>query len=206
MLHPARARCAASAARRTPRRGRTPTPMQRPAATSAFSAWNPPTRSSRTWCACPFHSKRRSCPVASYRCAMMRSAASARGRRSEDRCPAASATCGMRGPSASSMLITAVPSSGRTRAKSCGLGVEIVRHRAVVVEVILAEIREPRRRRAAPRPAGAGRARGTRPPSPRCLIPASAISASARCSVMGSGVVWASGADEVALDARGPDG
>ncbi len=57
--------------RRARRRRRWPGP----AATSTFSAWKPPIRSSRTCRAAPFQAKRRSCPVASKRWPRMRSVA-----------------------------------------------------------------------------------------------------------------------------------
>ena len=82
---------------------------------------------------------------------------------------------------------------GQNAGEQPGLGAEIGAHRAVVVEMVLREVRE------APPP------RGSTPSSRRCsspcedasiaawVTPAAAASARQRCSVTGSGVVWRSG-------------
>jgi hypothetical protein len=136
----------------------------------------------------PFE-KRRSCPVASK---LRATSADRRPHRPRGSPPARAQRphrpCR---PAGSSILITATPSSGRTRSNSPPWRRNRPRNRRVVIEVILADVGEARRRSRTPsslRCASPWR----RPPS-RMGDTRGAASASTRCRVIGSGVVWASG-------------
>ena len=87
---------------------------------------------------------------------------------------------------------------GREQAR---LRLEVRLDVAVVVEVVVREVREARPRRSACRRRGAARARATTPPSRRWSTPASRIRASSAWSSVASGVVCSSGTG-VAVDPR----
>ena len=94
---------------------------------------------------------------------------------------------------------------GEDAGEEPGLGVEIRLEIGVIIEMVLRDVGKARRREAHPvkpflrQTVGGGLHRGV------ARRPASAQSASSRCRVIGSGVVWVIGSAERALDTGGAE-